>query len=369
MFGFGKKAPTARVLNSTDVAAIDTQLAAASATRLQALQQDPARRRSALLRSGLRGLFVGIFIGVFGAFILAAATGWGVIAIAIGLAAGLLGGPIVGARLSGRMLASWAREEADQGFMQARGFQYLPQFPIQGETPFLRLPVVAPSSSLFDVKITTSGGMNNTWIEVGDGYAGMIGRLGFRIGEITIVTEHESTDSDGKTTRSESRKDYGVAIVPGDLGPLGAIELQRGSSDGIFAKLIGKVTDKKAVQLESTQLMEQYSIMLADGAPEQAIRERFTPAVQQALVDRAAGNELVQAERGHVMIAQPRHGDWNAAHMLALIAEVIWWRQLLCAQPPGRVPDTAGIHAAVLGQPVASTSPTPTPSSLSRSAS
>lgn len=169
-----------------------------------------------------------------------------------------------------------------------------------------------------------------------------------------VYTEERTvtdTDSEGRTTTRTERTDYPFSVVElaAPLTGMRALGLA-GGSNGFLAKVTGALSNLKSIELESAEFNGAFRLMVDDACDEQVVRQRFTPAVQMAFVERGAGDVRVEAENGMLVVARagkPEHEDFG--DLVDLLGDAIWLRAVLTDLPPGRLPDTAALRTALLG--------------------
>lgn len=315
-----------------DRARINAAMASGSAARFTELaQRNPNPSGAMTWGTRVGGLVIGLILGV----IAVAAIGIvGVVALIVLVAAGVLGAGRIARWLHRRGLEHQAQREVVGGYAQERGWQMVEEIPLINTTPLLRL---------------------------GDRRAcgfGVTGQLDeatrFAVGQYEYEEDREvtSTDSDGNTTTRTETDHYPftIALITAPLPDLKQVELHRGSTGGLLSKLSGAISDLRPVPLESAEFNDAFRLMVADDADELAIRARFTPAVQVALIERGAGESKVEAENGVLLVARSGERDPDDfGEYMDVLGDAIWFRALLADYPPGRVPDTAALRALLLG--------------------
>jgi hypothetical protein len=297
--------------------------------RKLAEQPAPSAARSWLTRIGLAvvGLVIAVFVlAIAGAPLVVA----GPIMIAIVVLALGLGGRLA-QRMHERSLRASARSDAVGGYAAERGWAMVDAIALPATTPLLR-----------------EGDRRKTGWGV---HGALPDGSRFVAGHYQYEVERESRDADGNTTTRWDRYPFAVAIVDAPLPDLHTLQLTRGSTGGILSKLSGAVSDLRPVPLESEEFNRAFRLMVADAAEEQAVRLRFTPAVQVALVERGAGESRAEAENGVLLVAragEPKHEDFG--ELVDVLGDALWLRALLTDDPPGRVPELAPLRALLLGE-------------------
>ena len=321
------------LFTADDRARVNAEMAAGSGTRYTELLQehpDPSGKVTWLTRiaSVVVGLLVGlILVGVLGL---------------VGLAA-LVVLVVVALLVSSRVARWWHRRSLDAradrevvgGYAERRGWTMVEQIPLINTTPLLR-----------------SGDRRET----GWGVTGQLdAATRFAVGQFEYEQDREvtSTDSEGNmTTRTETDHfPFAIALIEAPLPDLTKVEIAKGSTGGILSRIAGAVSDLRPVPLESAEFNDAFRLMVADEADELAIRTRFTPAVQVALIERGSDDTKIEAENGVLLVARPgkREPDDFGA-FLDVLGDAIWYREVLAGDPPGRVPDVAALRVLLLGE-------------------
>lgn len=115
--------------------------------------------------------------------------------------------------------------------------------------------------------------------------------------------------------------------------------------------LVASDVDRQRVELESAEFRNAIRLVAEVGGDELAVRARFTPAVQLALIARGIPEAVrYEADVGTILVG--REGSSTAddlAELVDLLGDAVWLRAVLAGDPPGRVPDREELRALVLG--------------------
>ncbi len=319
------------LFTAEDRSSLNAALATGSGSRFDAMLAEQPRP-GAGHRWGTRIGLIGVAL-IVGTIALAIIGLVGLVVLVILVAAGL----VVSARLAGwlhrRGLEGKAQAAEVNAWVAARGWRYVESIAVSSATPLLRA----------GDERKTGWGVEGVFDDGTPFCAGF-----YQYTEERTVTD---TDSEGRTTTRTERTDYPFAIahLSATLADLQTLSLSDGGW-GFFAKVEGAVSSLKPIELESAEFNDAYRLMVDDDCDEQAVRARFTPAVQVAFIERGSGAARVEAEGGVLLVARagrPEHEDFGA--LLDLLGDAIWLRAVLTDDPPGRLPDVATLRAVLLG--------------------
>jgi hypothetical protein len=255
-----------------------------------------------------------------------------IIGILILIGAVVAGWPLASA-LHRRSLRSRARDEVVGGFAAERGWEVRETMTLIGETPFLRLG---------DSR-RTRWGLNGSI----DGEVFCCGHFEYETRETRTVSNADGTSS---TTTDTTVHPFTIAMLPLDSPEFARLRLGPGSFLGLGAKVSGLARDTKRIELESSEFDRSYDMVADAGADDAAIRQRFTPAVQMAFVERGVTKDQVELENGVLLVARKgraRTDDFGS--ILDVLAEAVWIRAVLVEDPAGRLPDPAPLRSLLLG--------------------
>ncbi len=132
-------------------------------------------------------------------------------------------------------------------------------------------------------------GQLGTWLEYGDGIAGLIPRynLPYGVANVTIVTRTERTDAEGNPQPHTERDRYVISWIDLQM-PINSMEIKRrwmkggGMFGRMFDKLDSKFTSQQVVELESEQFNQMFKLELADNADAVLVRRMFSPKMLDA---------------------------------------------------------------------------------------
>ena len=139
-------------------------------------------------------------------------------------------------------------------------------------------------------------------------------------------------------------------MIGATLEGIGSMRIQKGKTDGIWSKLTGMVTSLQPVPLESQEFNSSFQLLVSDDADQIVVRERFTPVIQVAFVDRGLGTSQFEAENGVLVAARkgaPQTDNFGA--LMDVLADAVWMRAVFTNEPAGRLPDIAALRALLLG--------------------
>ena len=295
------------------------------------IAEDPApstaRRVAVILGLGLIGVILAVVLGA-----LLGSLGW-VIGIAAAIVATAGGWPLA-ATLHRRSLRSRAREQVVGGYIDERGWSMVDPLDLLGSTPLLR-----------------AGDDRKT----GWGIDGSIDGSRFCCGFYEYETREErtTTDSEGRTTTSTDVVKYAftVAMLPIASPEFRNVSLGPGSFMNLGARFEALGSSMKRVELESSEFEEAYDMLVNEDADDVAIRQRFTPAVQMAFIERGITKDKIELEEGILLVARkgaPQKTDLGG--LLDVLAEAVWIRAVLTEDPAGRLPDPGPLRALLLGE-------------------
>jgi len=320
------------VFTAADRDALNASMADGSGSRYEELAaQDPAPGLG--LRIGL-AIALGVVGGVIGGILAAAIGTGGVIALVALVVGGIAASQPLAGRLHRRGLRRRAQKEVVGGWIAARGWRAPETIALSGATPLLRA----------GDERETGWGIEG---DLDDGTRFVAGHYAYT--EIRTVTD---TDADG-TTRTRTERDtypFSVALLPASGVGFPALALSKGSTRGFMSRLSGALSDLKPVELESAEFNDDFRLMVADGVDELAVRNRFSPVVQVAFVERGSNDVRVELEDGQLLVARagnPAHDDLGA--LVDLVADAIWLRAVLTQEPPGRLPEIEPLRQLLLG--------------------
>ncbi|MGI9187683.1 MAG: hypothetical protein ACR2J9_09270 [Gaiellales bacterium] len=298
-------------------------------TELSAATPNPSGTMTWVTR--LIGIVVGIVVGLIFVAVLGLA---GLIGLVVLVVVAIFVASRVAGWLHRRKLQAQAEREIVGGWAAQRGWTFVERIPVMQTTPLLR---------------------QGDRRETGWGVTGQLeGGVAFAAGQYEYEVDRQvsSTDSDGNTT-TRTETDYHpftVALLAAPLPDLNQIAIQAGKTGGILSKLSGLVTSLRPVELESAEFNGAFRLMVADDADELAIRMRFTPAVQVALIERGPGASQIEGENDVLLVAREGKTDTDDfGELLDVLGDAIWFRALLTDVPAGRVPDTATLRRLLLG--------------------
>ena len=229
-----------------------------------------------------------------------------------------------------RSLRSASRLKVIGGYAESRGWQMLDEIVLPATTPLLR---------------------RGDRRETGWGVQGTLGeQVHFCVGEYVFETRETSTDSNGNTTESWQQHPFTLAVIDATLEGIGSMRIHKGKTDGILSKLTGMVTSLQPVPLESQEFNSSFQLLVSDDADPIAVRERFTPVIQLAFVDRGLGTSQFEAENGVLVAAREGspHTD-NFGALMDVLADAVWMRAVFTNEPAGRLPDSDALRALLLG--------------------
>lgn len=301
------------------------------------IAEDPlpsgGRRTATVVGLGLLGAVVAVVLGaLFGTL------GW-IVGIALAVGAAAAGWPLA-AYLHRRSLRTRAREEVVGGYVSGRGWSLVDPLVLLGSTPLLR-----------------AGDDRRT----GWGIAGSIDGDRFVCGFYEYETREQrtTTDSDGRTSTTTEivKHPFTVAMLPIASSEFRNLSLGPGSFLKIGARLGGLGNSMKRVELESSEFEDAYDFLVDETADDVAIRQRFTPAVQMAFIERGVTKDRVELEGDVLLVARrgaPQTSDLGA--VLDVLAEAVWIRAVLTEDPAGRLPDPGPLRAALVGEEPAAVS-------------
>ncbi|MFM7553452.1 MAG: hypothetical protein ACKO7Q_11550 [Actinomycetota bacterium] len=313
---------------------LNAAMAAGSGDRYaELLAADPAPSR------GMRiGLAVGL--GVLGLIIggvLTAVLGvFGLIALVILVAAGVVLSRPLARHLHEGGLRGQAEQEVVGGYVTERGWRMVEQIPVPAATPLLREG---------DERATgwgVTGSLDPATAFVAGHY------------EYTEVRTVTDTDSEGRTTTREERSTYpfSVVLIPAPGTEYQALSLARGSTGGFMSRISGAISDMKPVELESSEFNDEFRLMVDDAVDEVAVRTRFSPVVQVAFVERGAGDVRIELEADQLVVARAGAPDLDdLGGLVDLLGDAIWLRAVLTEDPPGRLPEIEPLRRLLLGGP------------------
>ena len=229
-----------------------------------------------------------------------------------------------------RSLRNAARLTVIGGYAESRGWQTVEQIVLPATTPLLR-----------------SGERRKT----GWGVQGTLGgEVNFCAGEYIFETRETSTDDNGTTTDSWKQHPFTIAVIGATLEGISSMQVRKGKTDGIWSKLTGMVTSLQPVPLESQEFNSSFQLLVSDDADPIAVRERFTPVIQVAFIDRGLGASQFEAENGVLVAIRPglpRTDNFGA--LMDVLADAVWMRAVFTDKPAGRLPDIVALRALLLG--------------------
>lgn len=311
-----------------DRLAINTTMAAGSRAQFDAMllkQPRPSGGKRWLSLIGL--VLVAVVIGL----ILVASVGnLGLVGLVILVVASVFLARLIARWWHIRSLRDASRLEVIGGYAESRGWQTVEQIALPATTPLLR-----------------SGDRRKT----GWGVQGTLGeQVHFCAGEYIFETRETSTDGNGNTTESSRQHPFTIAVIDATLEGIGSMRIHKGKTDGIWSKLTGMVTSLKPVPLESQEFNSSFQLLVSDDADPIAVRERFTPVIQVAFVDRGLGVSQFEAENGVLVAAREGspHTD-NFGALMDVLADAVWMRAVFTSEPAGRLPDIDALRALLLG--------------------
>ena len=311
---------------------LNAAMAAGSGSRYdELLAADPApstgMRVGLAIGLGLLGLIVGgVLTAVLGII--------GLIALVILGAGGVVLSRPLARHLHESGLRSQAEQEVVGGYAAARGWRMVERIPVPQATPLLREG---------DERATgwgVTGSLDPQTAFVAGHY------------EYTDVRTVTDTDSEGRTTTREERSTYpfSVALLPAPGTEFQALSLSRGSTGGFMSRISGAISSMKPVELESGEFNDAFQLMVDDAVDEVAVRNRFSPVVQVAFVERGAGATRVELEADQLLVARAGAPDLDdLGSLVDLLADAVWLRAVLVEDPPGRLPEVEPLRRLVLG--------------------
>ncbi len=321
------------VFTADDRAALNAAMKSGSGSRYEELLgADPSPG------TGLRiGVAIGLALaGLVVGGILASAFGLvGLVVLIALVVAGVAASQPLAGRLHRRGLRRAAQQEVVGSWAAERGWRMVDAIVLAEATPLLR-----------------EGDERQT----GWGVEGQLdAATPFVAGhyEYTVIRTVTDTDADG-TTRTRTERDtsnFSVALIPAPGVEFPALALAKGSTGGFMSRVSGALSDLKPVELESSEFNDAFRLMVADGADEVAVRERFSPAVQVAFIERGSNGVRVELEDGQLLVARagaPDHDDLGA--LVDLVADAIWLRAVLTQEPAGRLPEIEPLRRLLQGE-------------------
>ena len=311
-----------------DRLAINTTMAAGSRTQFDAMLLKQPRPSGGKRWISLIGLVLAAV--VIGLILVAIAGNLGFVGLVI---------LVVGSVFLARIVARWwhlrslrdaSRLKVIGGYAESRGWETLERIALPATTPLLR-----------------SGDRRDT----GWGVQGTLdGAVSFCVGEYIFETRETSSDGNGNTTESWEQHPFTIAVIDATLEGIGSMRIHKGKTDGLWSKLTGMVTSLKPVPLESQEFNSSFQLLVSDDADPIAVRERFTPVIQVAFVDRGLGTSQFEAENGVLVAARegsPRTDNFGV--LMDVLADAVWMRAVFTSEPAGRLPDIAALRALLLG--------------------
>ena len=311
-----------------DRLAINTTMAAGSRAQFDAMLVEEPRPSGGKRWVTLIGL---ILLAIVIGLILVAIIGrLGLIGLVVLVVASVLIARIVARWWHIRSLRNASRLKVIGGYAESRGWQTVDQIALPATTPLLR-----------------DGDRRKT----GWGVQGTLGeQVNFCAGEYIFETRETSSDGNGNTTESWKQHPFTIAVIDATLEDIGSMRIHKGKTDGLWSKLTGMVTSLKPVPLESQEFNSSFQLLVSDDADPIAVRERFTPVIQVAFVDRGLGASQFEAENGVLVAVRqglPRTDNFGA--LMDVLADAVWMRAVFTDRPAGRLPDIDALRALLLG--------------------
>ena len=311
-----------------DRLAINTTMAAGSRAQFDAMLVEQPRPSGGKRWTTLIGLLLVAI--VLGLILFAIIGGLGLIGLVILVVASVFLARMIARWWHIRSLHSTARLKVIGGYAESRGWETVEKLALPATTPLLR-----------------KGDRRHT----GWGVHGTLGdQVHFCAGEYVFETRETTTDSDGGSTESWKQHPFTIAVIDAPLEGIGSMRIHKGKTDGILSKLTGMVTPLQPVPLESQEFNSSFQLLVSDDADQVAVRERFTPVIQVAFVDRGLGTSQFEAEHGVLVAARvgSPHTD-NFGALMEVLADAIWMRAVFTDKPAGRLPDIDALRALLLG--------------------
>jgi len=311
-----------------DRLAINTTMAAGSRAQFDAMLLEQPRPSGGKRWITLIGLV--LLAIVIGLILVAIIGGLGLIGLVILVLASVFLARTIARWWHIRSLRNASRLKVIGGYAESRGWQTVDQIALPATTPLLR---------------------NGDRRETGWGVQGTLGeQVHFCAGEYIFETRETSSDGNGNTTESWQQHPFTVAVIDATLEGIGSMRIHKGKTDGIWSKLTGMVTSLQPVPLESQEFNSSFQLLVSDDADQIAVRERFTPVIQVAFIDRGLGASQFEAENGVLVAAREGspHTD-NFGVLMDVLADAIWMRAVFADEPAGRLPDIDALRALLLG--------------------
>ena len=312
-----------------DRAKLNAAMESGSGSRYAALlleQPHPSGVTKWVARAGF--VILGLLLGIM----LTALIGpLGLIGLVILVVLGVFASGRIAGWFHRRGLVGRARKEVVGGYAEQRGWQMVETISLAATTPLLR-----------------DGDRRKTGWGV---HGSFDATTQFSAGFYEYETRETRTDSEGNSSEYWEQHPFTVALITAPLADLKQLSIAKGSTGGIFSKISGAVSSLRPVPLESEEFNKQFQLMVADEAAEIAIRLRFTPAVQVALIERGAGTSRAEAENGVLMVArvgEPKTDDFGT--LMDILGDALWMRAVLTDDPPGRVPNVEVLRVLLLGE-------------------
>ncbi|MFM7694870.1 MAG: hypothetical protein ACKO7U_11305 [Actinomycetota bacterium] len=238
---------------------------------------------------------------------------------------------VVDARDRERLAAAHGDDAA--AYLAARGWTRSRRRRVEPRAPLLRC----------------GSGRRWTWLVEGtlpDGSGVQLGGLA------TSYADEGGEDEEGRFVGPEDGETvWTVVLLDADYPDIGFATLARHDA---MDDVMGDDSSRRRVPLESAAFEAAVRLTQAAGGDEQALRARFTPAVQIALASRGILlHDRLEADTGAVLAA--RMLDWgeddrpDVPTLIDLLGDAVWLRAVLTGDPPGRVPDREALRALTLG--------------------
>jgi hypothetical protein len=306
---------------------------------LLAADPSPSVGKRILLMAGMLviGLFLALIVGAFLSVVIGSLGR--IVGIAILVAFVAAGWPLA-TRLHRRSLRARARDEVVGDYVQERGWAMPETMPLLGSTPLLR-----------------AGDDRRTKWGIDGTLAG--GRFVCGFYEYETREQRTTTDSDGRssTTTEIVKHPFTVAMLPIASPEFRNLTMGPASFLKLGARLGGLGDAMKRVELESSEFEGAYDLLVDESADDMALRQRFTPAVQMAFIERGVTKDRVELEGDVLLVArrgEPKTSDLGT--VLDVLAEAVWIRAVLMEEPAGRLPDPAPLRALLLDEQPATVS-------------
>ena len=172
---------------------------------------------------------------------------------------------------------------------------------------------------------------------------------GIQFGCVTVAFDEEGgEDEEGVFIDDVGDADWTVVLLDADYPDLGFATLTEHARE---LDWMGDESSRRRVALESAEFERAVRLTLATGGDEQALRARFTPAVQIALASRGIPyGDRLEADLGAVVAARQAETTLDDLPVLIdLLGDALWLRAVLTGDPPGRVPDREALRVLALG--------------------